>query len=50
VKSIGVPRRFDELIGGDLLPATGSLQVYFPNARQGARSIQGEMPGGSFAH
>jgi len=42
VKSIGVPSSFDELIGGDFLPATGSLQVYFTNARQSARSIQSE--------
>jgi hypothetical protein len=26
---MGVPRRLNELIGGDCLPATGSLQVHF---------------------
>jgi len=26
---MGVPRRLNELIGGDFLPATGSLQVHF---------------------
>jgi hypothetical protein len=31
---MGVPRRLGELIGGDFLPATGSLQVYFETARQ----------------
>jgi hypothetical protein len=42
VKSIGVPSSFDELIGGDFLPATGSLQAYFMNAPQRTGSIRGE--------
>jgi hypothetical protein len=38
---MGVPRRLNELIGGDFLPAAGSLQVHFEQARQcGDRSLR----------